>query len=93
MSEEARAPAPAPTRADRPSSQLLDRAEQAHREGRFATTRALLRELKQQPAPLTPEEQARAAALTARFHPDPLAAILLISCLLLFTLVVARYWN
>lgn len=91
MSEEARAPAPAP--ADLPSSQLLDRAEQAHREGRFATTRALLRELKQQPAPLTPAEQARAAALSARFRPDPLAAILLVSCLLLFILVVARYWN
>jgi hypothetical protein len=92
MSEDARPPATAAA-SDRPSSQLLARAEQAHREGRFAATRALLRELKQQPAPLTPEEQDRAAALAARFRPDPLAAILLITCLLLFALVVARYWN
>lgn len=102
MSEEERpstAPSPAvsavsggvPAAPPSAASALLERAEQAHREGHFAEVRALVRQARAQA--LTPQEEERAAALTARFRPDPLAALLLVACLLLFALVIARYWN
>lgn len=98
MSDEARPPDAAPAASalaapTGPASDLLDRAEQAHREGRFATTRALLQQLKQRSEKLSADEQARTEALMARFRPDPLATALVIACLLLFVLAVARYWN
>jgi hypothetical protein len=81
-------PAPSPA-----APSLIDQAEAAHRAGRFAEVRALLKQLRAQAPRLTDAERQRVDALVARLRPDPLAAILLVGCLLLFALVIARYWN
>jgi hypothetical protein len=69
---------------------LLDRAEQAHRNGRFAQVRTLLGELGRRG---TAAEQQRAEALRARLRPDPLVAVLLIVCLVLFVSVIRATWR
>lgn len=79
-------PGPAPTLA------LIDQAEAAHRAGHFTEVRALLKQLSAERG-LSDADRQRLEALSARLRPDPLAAILLVLCLLLFALVIARYWN
>lgn len=73
-------------------TRLLDRAEQAHRGGRFAEERKLLAELRGRGG-LTTAEQQRAAALWARLSPDPLVAGLIVVCAILFVSVAAGYWH
>lgn len=73
-------------------TRLLDRAEQAHRGGRFAQERKLLTELRSHAA-LTTAEQQRAAELWARLSPDPLVAGLIAVCVILFFSVAAGYWH
>lgn len=76
-------------------SELLDRAEQAHRSGRFAQMRQLLQRLHDLAARgvLSVAEQQRAQALWARLRPDPLVAGLVLACLLLFVSVVGSTWH
>jgi hypothetical protein len=83
---------PASPSAAAPLPTLLDQAEAAHRVGHFAQVRALLKQLSAERG-LSDADQKRLEALAARLRPDPLAAILLVACLLLFALVIARYWN
>ena len=73
------------------SAALLERAEQAHREGRFAQVRALLRELGRRTLPAA--EQQRVTALRDRLRPDPFVALLLLACLILFASVVRGFWR
>lgn len=73
-------------------STLLARAEQAHRGGHFAQVRALLAELARDET-LTAEEKQRALALRARLRPDPLVTVLIVTCLILFVLVVTSTWR
>ena len=73
------------------SAALLDRAEQAHRGGRFAEVRAILAQLAGQA--VSPTDQRRAEALRNRLRPDPLVALLIAACLLLFVAVVSRTWR
>ena len=70
---------------------LLDRAEQAHKAGRFALVRTLLAELSGQS--LSPAEEQRATALGNRLRPDPLVALLIVACLILFVSVVSVHWH
>lgn len=87
------AAAPVPTLpAGAPAPGLIDQAEAAHRAGHFTQVRALLKQLAAERG-LGDADQKRVEALAARLRPDPLAAILLVTCLLLFALVIARYWN
>lgn len=74
------------------SVELLDRAEQAHRNGRFALMRKLLVELGRA-GPLAPAEQQRVAALRERLRPDPLVALLIAACLILLGAVVSSTWR
>lgn len=83
---------PASASAAAPAPTLLDQAEAAHRSGHFAQVRALLKQLQSERG-LSDADRRRIEALAARLRPDPLAAILLVACLLLFALVIARYWN
>ena len=75
-----------------PETRLLDRAEQAHRGGRFAQERKLLAELRSHDS-LTTAEKQRAAELWARLSPDPLVAGLIAVCMILFVSVAAGYWH
>jgi len=71
---------------------LLASAEQAHRDGHFAQVRKILAQLARS-ATLTDEEQQRARALRARLSPDPLVAVLIVTCLILFISVVISTWR
>lgn len=73
-------------------SELLDRAEQAHRGGRFAQVRQLLKTLAARGTASAAEQQ-RAQALWARLGPDPLVAGLVLACLVLFVAVVSSTWH
>ncbi len=73
------------------SAALLERAEQAHKAGRFALVRSLLAKLSGQP--LSAAEQQRATALRNRLRPDPLVALLIVACLILFVSVVSATWH
>ncbi len=70
---------------------LLDRAEQAHKAGRFALVRSLLAELSGHS--LSAAEQQRATTLRDRLRPDPLVALLIVACLILFVSVVSVHWH
>ena len=88
LPSESAAPPPSPALAASPT--LLDRAEQAHRSGHFAEVRSLLAQLA---APRSPADRERAEALRARLRPDPLVALLIVACLILFVAVVGSTWR
>jgi hypothetical protein len=67
------------------ATDLLDRAEQLLQTGHFAAARKLLAE------PPTAGDGPRRAQLLARLAPDPLVAVLIAACLLLFFALIKGY--
>ncbi len=62
----------------------MDRADAAFKIGNFAAARVFVKKAQALAASAGPEDRERLARLQWRLRPDPLAAILIAACLILF---------